>query len=284
MGSEAARGAAALRADLKPAARRGRDGGTSPPPAADRPAILTVPVGARIARAFDRRVQMVRHRGDDVICPLCGHAFAQFKPDHDRANALCWRCGSHERHRAQWLLFERRPALLSEARALLHFAPEWALRRRLQQVDHLRYVTADLAQPGVELHLDITAMLLDEASFDAVICSHVLEHVEDDAAAMRELRRITAPGGWCLIMVPLDHTRSATYEDPALTGPMERERAFWQHDHVRLYAPDIGDRLCAAGFDVEWIRPLEEFGAAALERHRLLEVDHLLLCRPALPC
>jgi SAM-dependent methyltransferase len=230
--------------------------------------------------AMRRRVQAARHRGADVLCPICGHRFACFKDDWNRGNALCWWCGSHERHRAQWLLFERRPDLLGTARALLHFAPEWALRQRLRGMRHLRYVTADLSQAGVDLELNLEALDLPDASFDAVICSHVLEHVSDDLAAMKELRRITASDGWCLVMVPLDIARTATYEDPTITRPDERERAFWQHDHVRLYAPDITDRLAAAGFDVECIRPRQEFGDSLVERCRIIDADHIFLCRP----
>ncbi len=235
---------------------------------------------ARVARAARLRVQVLRRRGNQVYCPLCHCRFDAFKDDWNRPNALCWRCGSHERHRAQWLLFERRIELLLNANALLHFAPEWTLRRRLERIPHMRYVTADLHQPDVDLRLDLAALDLPDASFDAVICSHVLEHVEDDAAAMRELRRITAGGGWCLVMVPLDLTRHRTYEDPAIVSPDDRERAFWQHDHVRLYAPDVGERLQAAGFAVERIRPLREFGAATMTRCRIGESDELWLCRP----
>jgi hypothetical protein len=49
-------------------------------------------------------------------------------------------------------------------------------------------------------------------------------------------------------MVPLALHRDTTYEDPSITAPEERERAFLQRDHVRLYAPDIADRLRSAGF------------------------------------
>src|SRR5205085_3135557 len=123
------------------------------------------------------------------------------------------------------------------------FAPEWALRQRLRRLEHLRYVTADLCAPDVDLHVDITALSLEDASFDAVICSHVLEHVPDDEVAMRELRRITAPGGWCLVMVPLDLAREHTHEDPSITEPRDRLRVFGQADHVRFYGPDILGRL-----------------------------------------
>lgn len=232
-----------------------------------------------LASAVSRRIKVARHHGDRVFCPVCGHGFARFKDAH-RPNAVCWWCGSHERHRAQWLLFEGRPELLGNAGSLLHFAPEWALRRRLEGVERLRYVTADLFEPGVDLRLDLMALELPDASFDAVICSHVLEHLPDDGAAMRELRRIATPEGWCLIMVPLDLSRDETYEDPALTLPEERRRAFGQSDHLRFYAPDIADRLTKAGFAVEQIRPDDEFGESVIERCRLAKDDHIFLCRP----
>ena len=235
---------------------------------------------SRIADAVRLRAATARHRGDAVTCPLCEHSFDAFKDDWNRGGALCWRCGSHERHRAQWLLLQRRPELLDGARSLLHFAPEWCIRRRLQALPDLRYVTADLDPAGVDLKLDVTDLDLADASFDAVLCSHVLEHVPDDGAAMRELRRVTAPGGFCLVMVPLALDRETTYEDPSITAPEDRERAFLQHDHVRLYAPDIEQRLQRAGFNVEVVDMLREVGPEQGARYGLLASDLAFLCRP----
>ncbi len=233
----------------------------------------------RAVRGIQRRARMVRQRGDAVLCPLCGRSFRRFMDAWNRPSAICWRCGSHERHRALWLFLQQRPELLSGAGSLLHFAPEWALRRRFSQMSHLRYVTADLSAPDVDLHLDLTRLALPDASYDATVCSHVLEHVSNDVAAMSELRRITAPGGWCLIMVPLDLDRPGTYEDPLIVTAEERERAYWQHDHVRLYAPDIRERLQQAGFAVECVAPADGFGAELMDRCRLLESDYIWLCR-----
>jgi len=222
-----------------------------------------------------RAATVLRHRGDAVECPVCGSRFDSFKAAWNRPGALCWRCGAHERHRALWLYLEReRPELLAGARRLLHFAPEHALERRLGRLP-LEYVTADLDPAKGALQLDLLALDLPDGAFDAILCSHVLEHIDDDRRAMSELRRVLAPGGWCIVMVPLDLARSATYEDPSITEPAERERHFWQHDHVRVYARDIEHRLRAAGFEVDVWEPPERWR----EPYGLLAADLVLCCR-----
>jgi SAM-dependent methyltransferase len=163
---------------------------------------------------------------------------------------------------------------------LLHFAPEYALRERIEALDRVDYVTADLDPAGVDVQLDITAMPFGDDEFDGVICSHVLEHVDDDRAAMSELARVLRPGGWLLVLVPLDPGRERTHEDPSVRTPEEREREFLQRDHVRLYAPDIADRLRDAGFGVEVIDLHAELGADGAARHGLLASDLVFLCRP----
>ena len=214
-----------------------------------------MPDRARRAGAVLRRPDLVlRHHGHEVWCPLCRVRFRSFKDDWNRPNALCWLCGSHERHRAQWLLFDAARSCSPAAARCCTSRPSTCLRTRLTRVDKrnaIRYDTGDLNPAGVDLQLDITALALPDDAYDAVLCSHVLEHVDDDRAALRELRRVTAPGGWCLVMVPLDTEREHTYEDPAITTPEHRRVAYWQDDHVRLYGRDVVDRIAASGFAVE---------------------------------
>lgn len=41
-----------------------------------------------------------------------------------------------------------------------------------------------------------------DGAFEVVVCNHVLEHIFETEAALRELLRVTAPGGFCIVSVP----------------------------------------------------------------------------------
>jgi SAM-dependent methyltransferase len=146
-----------------------------------------------------------------------------------------------------WLLLNDDTDLFDgRAKNVLHFAPERCLEPFLRQRLGAGYQTADLEREDVDLRLDVTNIQLSDESFDVIICSHVLEHVPDDRRAMQELRRILSSNGWGLVVVPI--TRDVTFEDPTIVDPDERLRVFGQRDHVRMYGPDIVDRLRDAGF------------------------------------
>ncbi len=114
--------------------------------------------------------------------------------------------------------------------------------------------------------MDVTNIQFPDASFDVILCNHVLEHVGDDRRAMRELYRVLRPGGWAILQVPMDLSRESTFEDPSVTDPRERTRLFGQWDHVRLYGRDYALRLRAAGFNLR----LERF-ASQLRRETVIE-------------
>jgi SAM-dependent methyltransferase len=50
---------------------------------------------------------------------------------------------------------------------------------------------------------DVTAIPVEDASFDVILCTEVLEHVPDPSAALKEMARIVRPGGKLLITAPL---------------------------------------------------------------------------------
>lgn len=225
-----------------------------------------------------RRLARLVYRGSGVSCPCCGREFRSFAPDWNRSNAICPGCGAHERHRSLCLYLEQRTELGQRSMSLLHFAPEFALATRLRQIPDLEYVTTDLDPSVGELTLDITQLALEDESFDAIICSHVLEHVEDDRSAMRELHRVLRPGGWALVLVPLDLNRETTYEDSSIKTPDERREAFWQEDHVRLYSLDIADRLREAGLEVTTEYFADHLPPGDAERFGLSGPDIIFRC------
>jgi SAM-dependent methyltransferase len=193
---------------------------------------------------------------------------------------VCWRCGSLERDRLLWLFFDRNPSLLEPGMRILHVAPEASLRPRLERVAGI-YSCGDLTGTFGDEIIDITSLPFDDRSFDAVICNHVLEHVPDDRAAMRELRRVLAPGGWAILLVP-DVEAEHTIEDRSVVDAAERLALYGQEDHVRRYGRDYLDRLAAAGFTPKAIDLAAELPAAVIARHRLQKfnaVEPIFLCR-----
>ncbi len=62
--------------------------------------------------------------------------------------------------------------------------------------DAAAYIGVDVQQnPNADLHGAVEAIPAENDSFDIVICTQVLEHADDPAQAVREMHRVTAPGG-----------------------------------------------------------------------------------------
>lgn len=138
----------------------------------------------------------------------------------------------------------------------------------MRGLGNLRYVSGDPdAERGTE-RIDLTALALPDGSFDLVIAFHVLEHVEDDAAAFREIHRVLRPGGVALLQVP---TRPGpTFEDPSVRSPGERLAAFGQEDHVRVYGDDFAARVRASGLSAEDVVYRDAIPEPERVRHGLL--------------
>lgn len=110
----------------------------------------------------------------------------------------------------------------------------------------------------------------------------MLEHIPDDGRAMRELFRVLKPGGWAILQTPVDKNRATSYEDPSIVAPAERERAFGQSDHVRIYGRDYPDRLARAGFSVKIDSYARQLGSAEIQRYSIFAEDDIYFCtKPA---
>jgi SAM-dependent methyltransferase len=163
---------------------------------------------------------------------------------------------------------------------VLHIAPEPIIQRRLRARANVRYLSADLESPRADKHFDLTSIPYPDASFDVIICMHVLEHIPDDRAAMREMRRVLAPDGWALLQVPFGKDRETTFEDWSVVTPEDRIRVFGQSDHVRIYGRDYVERLRDAGFVVQVDSAIRNLPTHLHQRYGLKPED-MYVCRPA---
>ncbi len=212
-------------------------------------------------------------RGNKVECPVCERKFRKFlsygsKVAH-RENVLCPYDLTLERHRLMWLYLKHHSDFFSVHKKVMHIAPEQCFLDLFKKQKNLDYTTGDLVSPIADLHFDLHDIPLNDNTYDVIFCNHVLEHVADDNRCMQELFRIMQPGGWGIFQVPIDTNRTTTYEDPSITSPEEREKHFWQYDHVRLYGLDYPDKLGSVGFEVNLFNYKEHFTKEVYERYRL---------------
>jgi SAM-dependent methyltransferase len=221
-------------------------------------------------------------KGDKVHCPVCHGDFKYFLPYgavKRRDNVLCPRCLSLERHRLLWLFLQQKTNFFTDNIHLLHIAPEQCFYKKFRKQQNLTYLTADLNSPLADVKMDIHKMPFEDNRFDVVLCNHVLEHVDDSHKSMTEIYRVLKPGGWAVMQVPLDITRATTYEDPSITSEEDREKHYWQRDHVRLFGLDYPDKLQKAGFMVTPVDLSAELPAELVEKYRLSKGEVIYWCR-----
>jgi 2-polyprenyl-3-methyl-5-hydroxy-6-metoxy-1,4-benzoquinol methylase len=111
-------------------------------------------------------------------------------------------------------------------------------------------VSIDLEYPLAMRQMDVTEMDFEDGAFEVVLCLHMLNEVPDEARALRELHRVTRPGGEVLVSLP-----------------------------YHLQRPDFPAALAAAGFAVETRNLAEELGLDAVRRYGLLPAELLYACR-----
>ncbi len=90
---------------------------------------------------------------------------------------------------------------------------------------------------------------------------------------------MTAPGGWCFMLVPLDPDHATGAGGAAITDPAAHEAAFLQHDHVRPLRPRRarnGSRRRVSPSNGPPPRGLRD---DVMRQAGLLDVDWLFLCR-----
>lgn len=218
-----------------------------------------------------RSLFSVFYKGKKQQCNICKFKVRKFV-ELKTNDLLCPKCGSLSRSRGLWDIIETE----IEDKIVLHFSPSESLRNVVVKNGKTKkYITTDYeGEFESELALNIEEIDLDDDSIDTIICYHVLEHVENDIAAMQELFRILKPTGVCFIQTPFKE--GAILEDKSVKSPEERLKRYGQKDHVRLYSPSgLNSRLREVGFMTE----LMEMRNDSENYYGFKTVDIILKCK-----
>lgn len=211
-------------------------------------------------------------------CPVCGKNVVRFNPlplyyeekqeKYPSAHPLhlaemlnthaysCPHCYATDRDRLYALFLLKKFEELKNSNitdvTFIDFAPSKSLQRLIKSYSFVQYRSADLYMDDVDDKVDITEMkIYADNQFDIMLCSHVLEHVQDDLKAMSELHRILKVGGWGIIVVPINLGLENDFENEKYTSEEDRWRYFGQYDHVRTYSKKgFISKLESVGFNV----------------------------------
>lgn len=195
-----------------------------------------------------------------------------------RKNEQCPFCLANDRLRFTVEVLRKHTDVLTKPCKVLEFAPIKGMELFLKANARCEYVSGDIVPKRAQLVLDITNIALPDATFDYIVCCHVLEHIPDERAALAELTRVLKPNGVLLLSVPISLALPETFEDPSNDTPDKRLAAYGQDDHVRLYGRDFADRLRGYGLTVTQIVAQEDM-PEAVARYGLIPTDHNFLCK-----
>lgn len=202
-----------------------------------------------LMRLFEKIIRRLRELIDVLIkrrqCPLCEWRGFRFRPFGDflsfRKDAMCPVCGSLERHRLAFLLLKD---TIEPHQRVLHVAPERCLIPWFVSLSS-EYVNADFCSPAMR-QMDLTHIDLLDSSKTLIWCSHVLDYISNEKAALSELFRVLAPGGILVLQVRING--ALTLEVSAVADKDERMQKLFDETKVRLYGMDLKERITDSCF------------------------------------
>jgi len=224
----------------------------------------------------------ILYRGNEFTDPINGKSYRKFLPYgyvKQRDNALSPGTLSLERHRLLWLYLNNETNFFSKTLKVLHVAPEQCFYKLFKNLKKINYTTFDLNSPLADIKGDICNLPFKENSFDFILCNHVLEHINDDNKAMKELYRVLNKNGTAILQVPINQKSSKTLEDSSIVDKKERIEKFGQYDHIRLYGLDYFKKLESFGFKVNPLKYSKEFTEGEIIKYGLIKDEIIPVCK-----
>ncbi len=224
----------------------------------------------------------ILYRGNKFTDPINGKSYRKFLPYgyvKQRDNALSPGTLSLERHRLLWLYLNNETNFFSKTLKVLHIAPEQCFYNLFKNLKNINYTTFDLNSPLADIKGDICNLPFKENSFDFILCNHVLEHINDDKKAMKELYRVLNKNGTAILQVPINQKSRKTFEDSSIVDKKERIEKFGQYDHIRLYGLDYFKKLESFGFKVDPLKYSKKFTESEIIKYGLIKDEIIPVCK-----
>lgn len=223
--------------------------------------------------------QAIFYYGNKVVCPIhLGH-FRKFVPFNSRSNARCPRCHSLELHRLLWLYLKDKTNFFSDNLRILEVAPMEYIQKKYKRMKNLSYVSIDISSPIAMLIGNIESIPFADNRFDCVLCYRVLEYVEEDEKAMREIFRVLKPGGWAILQSLIDHACNKTivFSDKSLSR-QDKNTSLRGWNMQRVYGSDYKDKLEKAKFNARLDNYVMSLGDEAIKRYGLAKNEIIYFC------
>ncbi len=134
---------------------------------------------------------------------------------------------------------------------ILHIAPEDALKAHF--LKNPNYYDVDINPNYANHKMDITSINFEDNTFDYIICSHVLGHINNEPLAINELSRVLKFGGVLFVLSLIDLKAAQTVEHDFNITAQQRLKAYGEPDLLRLHGLDFIDRLKRTNLKVEVI-------------------------------
>lgn len=208
-------------------------------------------------------------KGNSYFCPICKFKASKFLPygqDYDaikkfkiigmgrRENVLCPNCLCKDRERLVYLFLEKKlkEKKINSTSKIIHFSPEYSLENNFLRKKFTDYITADIAKGKCDIDIDLQNFNYKERNFDLVICNHVLEHIENDIIALKNIYLILKPKGLAILQAPLSTIIKKDFKKKNVNTENERLNNYGQIDHVRVFSKkNYLDKLKHVGFKIK---------------------------------
>lgn len=210
------------------------------------------------------------------ICPICGDKKTPLLPVGSEFPVLkelhvigagnreqkCHNCFSTDRDRLVYVylrdfyqLFEK-----TERLRLLHVAPESCLANVFLNLSYIEYHPIDSFEHGYDYasfirNMNLLKLEYADNYFDLIICNHVLQDINEDVQAMKEIFRTLRKGGQAILQIPISELIPDIMESDENLSESECEKRYGQRFHKRIYtSAGFMERLYSVGVNVSKLK------------------------------